>query len=259
MATRITLTQRLRAIRRMVLMIIVLAWYLCGLLLKSALFGETEERGFRYRRKYTGVAMRILGVRLTMQGEVHNRPALYVSNHRSLLDPVIQLRFIDAYIVSKAEVSAYPLIGRGAKETGVVFVHRESKESRSASREAIKELLTSGKSVLIYPEGTTSNLETTLPFRSGAFEMAAEVHAPVIPVVIQYGNPGHHWQDGPMLPFFMRKFSAKHIDANLSIGTPVPEGNTNEMLAASREWIGEEIGRTHPPFPLSSKKREYRY
>ena len=210
-------------------------------MLVSWISGEEESRGFRYRRKFTQVAMRILGVKLTVHGQAHPLPALYVGNHRSLLDPIIQLHYLDTYIVAKAEVSRYPLIGRGAHETGVVFVKRESNKSRAASREAIKQLLQSGKSVLIYPEGTTSDVPTTQPFKIGSFEIATELNIPIIPVAIDYADHENYWHEIPMFRFFMRKFSKKKIVASLSIGEQIEGENAEQIMEKAREWIGKEI------------------
>jgi len=241
MSSRISFTGRVRAIVRIVVLMTTLCWDLSQLLLISWLRGETEARGFRYRQKFTRAAMRILGVRLTLHGAQYRDPALYVSNHRSLLDPIIQLHFIDAYIVSKSEVEKYPVVGRGARETGVVFVKRESKESRVATRNAIHQLLATGKSVLIYPEGTTSNLPTIQDFKPGAFKIATEVGIPVVPVTIQYSDPEDHWHDGPMLPFFIRKFAKPHIDAYLSIGDPISASDPGRLMAEAKDVISHEI------------------
>jgi 1-acyl-sn-glycerol-3-phosphate acyltransferase len=232
---------RIRAIVRIIALMIALLWYLLRLMLISKIMGETEERGFRYRRKFTRVALWILGVRLTIHGKMADIPVLYVSNHRSLLDPFIQLRHIDAYIVSKSEVEKYPLVGTGARETGVVFVKRESKESRVATREAIKDLLLAGKSVLIYPEGTTSNELLVQDFRVGAFKIAAEINIPVVPVAIQYSDESDHWHDGPMLPFFLRKFAKRRIEAHLSIGEMLQEQDPILLMDKARESITTAI------------------
>jgi 1-acyl-sn-glycerol-3-phosphate acyltransferase len=231
----------MRAILRMLGFAMVLIWYLSGLLLSSWIFGETEERGFKYRRAFTKGVMRVLGVRLTVKGRPASHAALYAGNHRSLLDPMIQLHYIDAYVVAKAEISKYPLVGKGATETGVVFVKRENTQSRQSTRDTIKNLLQSGKSVLIYPEGTTSNVPTTQEFKPGSFEIAAELGVPVVPVMIDYADHNHYWQDIPMLPFFMRKFASKRIIARLSIGEPVFSRDPVELMTKTREWIGREI------------------
>ncbi|MDX1408724.1 MAG: lysophospholipid acyltransferase family protein [Saprospiraceae bacterium] len=231
----------MRATVRIAGVLIALAYFLGQLIVLSLILGRSDARGFRYRRKFTRAALRILGVRLLLRGQVPDRPALYVSNHRSLVDPLIQLSHIDAFVVSKAEVAGYPLVGRGARETGVIFVKRQELSSRAAAKLAIRQALAEGKSVLIYPEGTTSNLETTQPFRPGSFQVAAELDVPVVPVSIDYAEPLDYWFEMPMLPFFLRKFSKPATYAALSIGAPMTHHDANELMLQAREWIGHEI------------------
>ncbi|HLF65901.1 MAG TPA: hypothetical protein VI603_19215, partial [Saprospiraceae bacterium] len=69
MSSGISFFRKVRAIWRMVVLMLVLAWYLGRLMLVSWISGEEESRGFRYRRKFTQVAMRILGVKLTVHGQ----------------------------------------------------------------------------------------------------------------------------------------------------------------------------------------------
>lgn len=241
MSSGVSVTGRLRAYLRIALFVLAMCWYLGRLLIAFAVKGATEQRGFLYRRKFNRAAMAILGVRCTVHGRQSAQPVLYVSNHRSLLDPIIQLRYIDTYIVSKAEVEQYPLIGRGARETGVIFVKRDSRESRMASREAIRNLLKNNKSVLIYPEGTTSDLSTTRDFRMGAFEIAAELKVPVVPIAIRYTDPNDSWADGPMLPFFIRKFAKNQTHAQMWIGTPISSDDATVLMQKSREWINQRL------------------
>ena len=241
MSQQVPLPGRIRAWLRIIALIGVLAWYILRLKMTSLFVSPDEKLGFRYRRNYTRVAMRILGVHLRISGRHETIPGLYVSNHRSLLDPVIGLHFIDAYIVSKAEVAAYPLIGYGSSKTGVVFVKRENKESRMATREAIRDLLIAGKAVMIYPEGTTSDADTTIDFKPGAFEIAAETGVPVVPVAIQYASRSNHWADGPMLPFFIRKFSNRKIDVSIAFGEPIRDHDPEMLLRKSQSWINARV------------------
>jgi 1-acyl-sn-glycerol-3-phosphate acyltransferase len=222
-----------------------LAYYVTGLLFKTAVFGEDMSRGFRYRYKFTSAAIRILALNFKVEGKAHEGAALYVSNHRSMLDPFIELNLIEAFIVSKAEVAKYPIIGAGARATGVIFVQRGDHTSRSATKDAIRQTLLDGYSVLIYPEGTTSNLQTTQDFKLGSFKVAFEANIPVVPVAIDYRDPTHKWEDGGLLGFIMHKFSAKRIDTSMSIGTPISAENAVELMQKSKTWIQDELIRMH--------------
>ena len=228
-------------------LIISLMFLLTGLLIANALLGSSWDRGLRYRRRYTSVSKWILGVRVLTKGTPVDGPALYVSNHRSLLDPFLNLNVIDAVIVSKAEVSKYPLVGRGTRATGVIFVHRQHASSRNEAKEALRSVLTGGKSVLIYPEGTTSNELTTQEFRLGSFKVAAEESIPVVPVAIDYRNPDHKWHSGGLLPFFVRKFSSRKIYAGMVIGEPLASDSAEKLCELARSWIDDQLLKMEYP------------
>lgn len=218
-----------------------LAWYLGGLLALNAIHGFDIRRGYRFRRRFTGIAQRILGVKVDVKGALHDGYALYVSNHRSLLDPFIQLNRVDAFIVSKAEVGNYPLFGAGARATGVIFVERGEASSRSGAREAIRQCLRGHNSVLIYPEGTTSNLLTTRAFKPGSFEVAAREKVPVVPVAIEYKEADDRWQDMGMFRFFLRKFGKWHTHAALHIGDAVTGNDGQQLMQSAHAWIDNEL------------------
>ncbi len=201
------------------------------------------SRGFRFRRKYIRHALKILQVECTYSGEAIAGPALYVSNHRSLLDPFLNLLKVDAWVVSKAEVESYPLVGRGAIETGVIFVQRNNSESRNAAKEAIREALKDGKSILIYPEGTTSNVPTSNEFKVGSFTVAAELDIPVVPIAVDYKKVEHKWNEGGLLKFFLNKFSDSVIYASMSIGPPMRRTDAIQLKNDAQAWINGEITR----------------
>jgi 1-acyl-sn-glycerol-3-phosphate acyltransferase len=143
--------------------------------------------------------------------------------------------------VSKAEVERYPVIGSGAKATGVIFVHRDKQHSRAAAKKAIQDALESGKSVMLYPEGTTSDLDTTNEFKLGSFKVAAETGYPVVPVAIDYKDPADYWFGTPMLVHFMKKFGKRKTYSSLKIGPLLHGDNALELMRESRGWINNSI------------------
>ena len=240
---------RLRAWFRVIGILLLLVFELGGLVLRSSIFGYDRERGFRYRRKYIRRALKILGVSVQRKGNPIDQPALYVSNHRSMLDPMVNLQVIDACIVSKAEVAKYPLVGRGAKETGVIFVDRSDTTSRSAAKDAIRNALQVGESVLIYAEGTTSNVPLTQQFKLGSFGVAAELGIPVVPVALDYQDIDHKWHDGDLFPFFLRKFSSRHIECAMTIGEPLHGETALDLMKQTKSWVNTELERMAQSWP----------
>jgi 1-acyl-sn-glycerol-3-phosphate acyltransferase len=235
--------KNLRGWIKLVIMVLILIGYTLLFYLVTFFKGKTVERGFRFRARFCRQALRILGIKYKHEGEMYSKgPCLYVSNHRSLLDPLIQLGYIDAFIVSKAEVGSYPLLGKGAKETGIILVHRESQSSRKAALSAIEKTLVSGYPVLIYPEGTTHGGDLPNDFRRGAIELASQLGIPIVPVMIEYPDPSYYWVDGTFMEYFIGKFSQKKWHRVWGrIGQFIPPSGTSDYAQIARQQIEDMI------------------
>ena len=131
----------------------------------------------------------LLGISVNVQGQIpqptNGRGILYVSNHVSWIDiPLIgglsQLNFL-----SKAEVRSWPLIGKLAEGTGTLFIKRGSGDAARVS-ESIARYLDEGRSVLFFPEGTTSNGKTVRKFHSKLFKAANHTTVDICPIAIHY-------------------------------------------------------------------------
>jgi 1-acyl-sn-glycerol-3-phosphate acyltransferase len=222
--------------------VIVLVWFLNRLLIGDFIKGKSQERGFRIRRKFCSSCLKILGIKFQKEGQPFPDGCLYVSNHRSMLDPLIELSWIDTNILSKAEVGDYPLLGRGAKETGIILVDRDDSQSRKMALGSIEELLLSKRSVLVYPEGTVYNGDLTGQFRKGAIELAYDLGVPIVPVMIEYPDAGFYWGDEELLQYFLRVFSkAGGFIVNGKIGEPVITASRGEIVVETQNAISKMI------------------
>ncbi len=113
---------------------------------------------------------------------------MFVANHISWADIISVGAVVDTDFVAKADVAAYPGIGALAARTGTIFVQRERRSQAVSQMEAIRQRLLAGRRVLMFPEGTTSNGRSILPFRSSLFA-AADSATAVQPVTIHYTAP----------------------------------------------------------------------
>ena len=231
-----------RSWSKLIIVAFILSGHFLWLLIVLFLSGKNKQRGFSIRRSFCRSATKALGIKVKLLGEEKKGPCLYISNHRSLLDPLIELGFIDTFILSKAEVKDYPLIGSGAQRTGVLFVERSSEESRKAAIQSIERLFIAGSPVLIYPEGTTNDADLTAEFRKGTFELASRLDIPVIPVMIEYSNATYYYTTGSLMDYFHRIFSkpAKH-DVILQIGDPVLANDKEDLVVQTKKTIDQMI------------------
>lgn len=232
----------------------VLIWFLTRLIVGSWIKGKDPKRGFRIRRKFCQAALRVFNIHVNVTGNLEPRRGLFISNHRTMIDPIVALSLLDVYILSKAEVGDYPLIGRGARETGVFFVDRTSDNSRKAALQSIEKLLVAGLPILIYPEGTTYSNYLTSDFRKGAFEVAFQHNVPVIPMMIEYLDPAYYWTDESSMDYFKKIFSSpdRH-EVIVRLGEEITAETKEELVTKTRATIDAMITETKASFPQNLK------
>ncbi|PSR99709.1 Lysophospholipid acyltransferase [Actinidia chinensis var. chinensis] len=123
------------------------------------------------------------------QCEPPGRPGAIIGNHISYVDILYQMSSSFPSFVAKRSVARLPLVGLISKCLGCVYVQRESKSSNLKGvsgiiTERIKEAHQnkSAPMMMLFPEGTTTNGDFILPFKTGAFLSKA----PVLPVILRY-------------------------------------------------------------------------
>ncbi len=139
---------------------------------------------------FSGGILFISGVKVKIFGLDNidkNATYVFVSNHASQFDiTVLQWGVPNRLaMIFKKELSRIPFFGWQLKFGPYIMVDRKSPESGMKSIEEAKELMKNkGISVLVFPEGTRSKTGELLPFKRGAFHLAAKVGYPIVPVTI---------------------------------------------------------------------------
>jgi 1-acyl-sn-glycerol-3-phosphate acyltransferase len=201
--------------------------------------------------RYYRTLCAVLRVRIRVIGTpMRGRPTLILSNHVSWLDiPVISAVMPIAF-VAKREVASWPIVGRAAKLLRTVFVDRTRRHQTSEVNAEIARRLTEGDPVVLFAEGTSSDGNRVLEFRSalvGAVTQLDPTHRVMLqPLSIGYtriqGLPMGR-QHRPLVawygaidftPHFKQFFRRGAVDVVVSFGEPMPFDNGCDRKAAAR-------------------------
>jgi 1-acyl-sn-glycerol-3-phosphate acyltransferase len=133
--------------------------------------------------------LRILNVRLEVDGDISTETTLFAANHVSWLDIPCLRAVLDAEFVAKQEVARWPVIGRMARRAGTLFLHRGERDASFAAANAMGRALGAGRSVVIFPEGTTGDGRRLGHFHARLYQAAIRARRPVQAVAVTYPYP----------------------------------------------------------------------
>jgi len=168
--------------------------------------------------------LKIFGYSADVSGPIP-RSGLLFSNHLSYLDILAICATTPAVFVSKADVRRWPLFGWFAALGGTVFVERERRTHVGEVNREIETALAAGALVVVFPEGTSSNGETVLPFRTSLLEPAArgshEISVGWLHYELEDGDARNevcYWGDHEFFPHLLHLLGKKSIRATLRFG-----------------------------------------
>ncbi len=121
---------------------------------------------------------------------VHGRPmqqeGMFVSNHISWLDTIILNRVKALSFVARHDLAEWPFLGKFTQRMSSVFIDRSNKFQAYRSIPALEERLNQGRSVVVFPESTTSDGTGLLPFYPMFYEAAVRTRSMIQPIAIRY-------------------------------------------------------------------------
>ena len=139
-------------------------------------------------------AARVCGARVEVNGTHLRRDVFYVANHISWVDILALAGASGTAFVAKAELAEAPVVGWLASLNRTVFVKREHRMGVAEQINALKEALVDNWSVTVFPEGTTTDGQSLLPFKTSMLSVLEPPPPGVLvqPVVLDYG-PVAEW------------------------------------------------------------------
>lgn len=159
-------------------------------------------------------------------GGAMEEPGLTVSNHLTYLDILVYGALRPFVFVAKSEVRRWPLLGTLASLGGTVFVDRDRSLQVTQAIRQIEQLLREGLAVLLFPEGTSSDGRSVLPFRPPLFEPAIRAGVNVTAAAIRYRAQGAaedqvtYWGEMVFLPHLFHTLCIKGLAAEVSFDLP---------------------------------------
>lgn len=114
------------------------------------------------------IVLRVIGLRLVISGTPLRGRGAIVANHASWLDILVLNAAAQVFFVAKADVATWPAIGALARLIGTVFIRRDRTQA-DIQRLIFEARLRVGHRLLFFPEGTSSDGQRVLPFKSTLF------------------------------------------------------------------------------------------
>ena len=138
---------------------------------------------------YIGI-LKLAGVHVHVNGALsRERPLMLIGNHTSYIDIFVLGTLAPLSFTPKKEIRSWPVIGFFCVLADCVFVERRPTEINEAKAQ-MERRLDKDKVLCLFPEGTTSDGKSVLPFRSGFLSLAEDYSMPVQPATIAYTHIG---------------------------------------------------------------------
>jgi putative phosphoserine phosphatase/1-acylglycerol-3-phosphate O-acyltransferase len=205
---------------------------------------------------YPAIASALSGVTLNVIGEKNlwaARPAVFVFNHQSKIDPVIVSGLLhkDFVGVGKKEVAALPFADKLMEFGGAVLIDRtDSAGAVAALKPLVDVIRDEKKSVVMAPEGTRTVSPRLAPFKKGPFHLAMQAGVPMVPIVL------HDAIDIAPKGTFLYRPGTVTVEILPPVDTSGwSPATVDEHVAEVRQLFLETLGQEEPGAVVSGRKK----
>jgi 1-acyl-sn-glycerol-3-phosphate acyltransferase len=183
--------------------------------------------------------LKACGARVNVTGRENldpDRQYVFISNHRSYLDTAALFRYAGRRmgIVAKKELLKVPVLGQGMSFVNIIAIDRTNPERARRSMEIAKEVMDRGYSFGVFAEGTRAMPGELLPLKKGAFHLAVQTGAAIVPVAIKNTDRMMGKRTGVAYPGTIE----------MVLGGPISTSNGREiagLLQETRAFIAEKL------------------
>lgn len=202
-----------------------------------AVDGKGRFKRLEIAKRWQRRLLRILGVRVHVNGAPAAGARILIANHISWLDIPVIASIEATRFLSKAEVREWPVAGRFADTIGTLYIQRGA----GATKQLVEEMAAvarNGELITFFPESTTTTGDVLLRFQSRLFEAAIAADCPIQPIVLRYSPTaqGQHIApfvgDDDLLPHLMRLLRSTGLQVEVTYCEPIsPTGLDRDALS----------------------------
>jgi 1-acyl-sn-glycerol-3-phosphate acyltransferase len=253
---------------------------LIGLYLGHALCGKALIRDENRRKKffsknigrYAKPALEAVNFDIEVVGndpdKFNNKNYLIVCNHMSYLDILCLSVVHPSIFVTSVDMGEVPFLGTIAELGGSIFIERRHRGQVDRDLTVMADTLKAGFDVLIYPEGTSTNGETVLPFKKSLLMSAVQAGVDILPMTVKYveinGEPFSPknrdtvcwYGDMPFAPHLLGLLKVDSVKVKIEFLDPIkvtPESTRNELAEKAHAAILANYKGEAPPVPVDWK------
>ncbi len=196
------------------------------------------------------VMIRLIGLRVHVSGQAADAPVLLVGNHISWLDILVVGSQAHTLFVSKADVKGWPVVNLMTRAGRTLYIERGA-HGTADLRQQMQGRFDQGYRVLIFPEGTTTNGETTRRFQPRLFAVAIDHQIPVQVFALHYRQASAAYIDDlSLLDVLWNCTAEKAVDVHLRFGPVLQQCERRDQYAqAAQEWATAELEAFHRSHP----------
>lgn len=155
----------------------------------GCLLGNAHFWGYYPGKLWSRLMCRLLLIPVRVEGREHidhRTSYVFVANHQGQMDIFLIYGYLGRNFkwMMKKALRRIPLVGYACEKAGFVFVDKSGPKKIQETYDQARHVLQDGTSLVVFPEGARTYTGRMAPFRKGAFQLAAELQLPIVPLTI---------------------------------------------------------------------------
>lgn len=191
-------------------------------------------------KSWGAATSRRVGAELSVLGQLPTEPCFFVCNHLGYYDIILLSQVLGAVFVAKSDVKQWPLLGPVSRLMGSIYINRENPKDVVRANREIERAIAAGKTIILYPEATSSRGDKLQPIHPALLKVAADHQLPVYCGAIYYETYNNyppaaeaicwHLESPGMIPHMWELLKMPGFIAELCIADhPVIETNRKKL------------------------------